>query len=167
VLYLLSSTCSHHMFRSKLGVNSHWETEIGFGNLGNIPRILSAHETRCSFYSAKLPLILNGLAIPENNKNNLLSTQDEICTYLGNFSSLLPSYYRHANIFLESLLYHVNVTRTHIQSALTDDSSHDMLVEQKWVSNELSNFMTTWQERIDYLLDPREFLVQEVRKWRG
>jgi len=167
VLYLLSSTCSHHMSRSKLGVKSHWETEVDFGNMGNIPRILSAHETRCSFYSAKLPLILNGLAIPENNKNNLLSTQDEICTYLGNFSSLLPSYYRHANIFSESLLYHVNVTRTHIQSALANGSSHNMLVEQKWVSNELSNFMTTWQERIDYLLDPGEFLVQEVRKWRG
>lgn len=166
-LYLLSGTCSHHMSRSNLGVEPHWETGVDFGTMGNIPRILSDHETRCSFYSAKLPLILDGLAIPEVSKNNLRSTQNEICSHLGNFSSMLPSYYRHANVFSESLLYHVKVTRTHIQSALTNGSSHNMLVEQKWVSDELSNFMTTWQERIDYLTEPGEFIIQEVRKWRG
>jgi len=53
VLYLFSSTCLHHTSREDPVVNPYLDVVVDFGEMGNILRRLSIHETNCDYYGGK------------------------------------------------------------------------------------------------------------------
>ena len=167
VLYMFFITCSHHTSRSSHVVKPYWGKEIDFiSEMNNISRSLSVHETSCNYYSEKIPQIRHDLAISEDVKDILALTQDVICSYIRNISSDLLFYYRHVNIFSKSLLHQVSVTQTHIQSALSNRFSQNLLVEQKMINEKVPSIMSKWHERYEFLENSGAYVSAKVRDSR-
>ncbi len=50
-------------------------------------------------------------------------------------------YYRHVNIFLNEILRQINVAQAHIQSAIFNRLSTNLVVEQKMLNKKISNII--------------------------
>ena len=164
IRYMFPTTCAHYLSDENRRVQPLWEKGIDFSShaVGNIPRRLAVHQTSCSYFTAQVPQIRDGMAISEEDKEGLLTMQVEMCSYVKNISRDLPSYYRHVNIFSRSVLHQVNATQRHIHNALTNSTFQDLLVEQKMINNHIPSILAKWQKRYEFLEDPDQYVAQEI-----
>ena len=159
IVYLFFNTCSQHISRENYIAEPYWEAGTDFSETSNIPRILAFHESRCNYFTAKIPRIRQDLPISEDDKDRLISVHNYICSHMSNSSHELPAYYRHVNIFSESLLRQVNVIEEQIGTALTDNFSRNALAEQRSLEERSASFISTWQRRYEFLEAPGKYMV--------
>ncbi len=166
--YVFPRTCSRYFSRDSHAAQPLWEESTNFpDDMTNIPMRLDAHEASCYYYKENFPSIRQGLAISEEDKDELAILYDEVCLYMRNISNDLPSYYGHVAIFSESLIQQVNLTRTHIQSTLANQTSQDLLVEQKIITADVQGIFSKWQQRHEFLEIPGTQVSETVREARA
>lgn len=89
-----------------------------------------------------------------------------MCVNIKNISNDLSQYYRHVNIFADSLLRQINVTDTDIQSALTNSISQNDLFEQR-IFDKISVIIIIWKKKYVLLEDLEVLIINRVRESRN
>ncbi len=74
-------------------------------------------------------------------KNTMHLVQKKIYSFLIIILTRLLMYYRHVNIFLNEILRQINVAQAHIQSAIFNRLSTNLVVEQKMLNKKISNII--------------------------
>ncbi|KAL8854850.1 MAG: hypothetical protein Q9221_000356 [Calogaya cf. arnoldii] len=146
----------------KIEGGTYWEAEVEFDDSDNIPSQLSDHLNRCSFYEDKVRRHRHAFPVSEENQNLFLQHQLGLCASLGNITDHLPSYYRHASTFSDSLIYELNVTQTYMENSV-NDTSRVAVVEQQRINQKIPEIAATWQKRYQRFKGPGIYMQQEIK----